>query len=89
MKTTRSTVDESAPVEAFDEFFHDWVPSVARAMALIVQNLDDGSKIAQEGFIRLYRNWSRMSSADHARNFVFRASINLARTHLRRRDFVL
>jgi RNA polymerase sigma factor (sigma-70 family) len=85
VKTTRSIVEEQAPVEAFDEFFRDWFPTLARAMALIVRDLGDGSEIAQEGFIRLYRNWSRMSSTDHARNFVFRASINLARSHLRKR----
>jgi RNA polymerase sigma factor (sigma-70 family) len=85
VKTTRSTAEGPTPVQAFDEFFHAWFPSLARAMALIVRDLEDGSEIAQEGFIRLYRNWSRMSSTDHARNFVFRASINLARSHLRRR----
>jgi RNA polymerase sigma factor (sigma-70 family) len=85
VKTTRSRGEEQAPVEAFDEFFGDWFPTLARAMALIVRDLGDGSEIAQEGFIRLYRNWSRMSSTNHARNFVFRASINLARSHLRRR----
>jgi RNA polymerase sigma factor (sigma-70 family) len=78
-------VEGPVPVESFDEFFHDWFPPLARAMALIVRDLGDGNKIAQEGFIRLYRNWSRMSSIDHARNFVFRASINLARSHLRKR----
>jgi RNA polymerase sigma factor (sigma-70 family) len=85
VKTTHSITNESAPVPAFDEFFNDWFPDLARAMALIVRDLGDGQEIAQEGFIRLYRNWSKMRSPEHARNFVFRASINLARTHLRRR----
>jgi RNA polymerase sigma-70 factor, ECF subfamily len=85
VKTIRTTVEGSAPVETFDEFFHAWFPSLARAMALIVRDMDDGSEIAQEGFIRLYRNWPGMTSTDHARNFVFHASINLARSHLRKR----
>jgi RNA polymerase sigma factor (sigma-70 family) len=85
VKTTRTTLEGAAPVQTFDEFFHAWFPSLARAMALIVRDWGDGSEIAQEGFIRLYRNWPRMTSADHARNFVFRASINLARTHLGKR----
>jgi RNA polymerase sigma factor (sigma-70 family) len=85
VKTIRSIRNGSAPVPGFDEFFHDWFPDLARAMALIVRDLGEGQEIAQEGFIRLYRNWSRMGSTEHARNFVFRASINLARSHLRRR----
>jgi DNA-directed RNA polymerase specialized sigma24 family protein len=85
VKTTRSIEKDSMPAPAFDEFFHEWFPDLARALALIVRDLGEGQEIAQEGFIRLYRNWSRMGSADHARNFVFRASINLARSHLRKR----
>jgi RNA polymerase sigma factor (sigma-70 family) len=85
VRTTSSIPTGSAPVAAFEDFFRDWFPAVARAMALIVRDLDEGQEIAQEGFIRLHRNWSRMNSADHARNFVFHASINLARSHLRKR----
>jgi RNA polymerase sigma factor (sigma-70 family) len=69
----------------FGEFFREWFPTVARAMALIVRDLDHGRDIAQEAFARVYANWSEISSPEHARNFVFRASINLARSHLRRR----
>ena len=85
MKATRPTPTEAPPAASFDEFFRAWFPTLARAMALIVRDLDEGGEIAQEGFTRLYGTWSHMSSLDHARNFVFRTSINLARSHLRKR----
>jgi RNA polymerase sigma-70 factor (ECF subfamily) len=85
VKTARSIASGPAAVESFEEFFREWFPIVARAMALIVRDLEHGRDIAQEGFARLYANWSRMETPEHARNFVFRASINLARSHLRKR----
>jgi RNA polymerase sigma factor (sigma-70 family) len=57
---------------------------VAKAVALVVRDLDQGQEIAQEGFVRLWRRWDTMSSLDHARNFVFRVSLNEGRSYLRR-----
>lgn len=70
---------------SFDAFYRLWFPSVARAAALLVRDVDQGQEIAQEGFARLWRTWDTMSSPDHARNFVFQVSLNEARSHLRRR----
>ena len=55
MRTVRSTPEnEARPLAAgFDDFFREWFPSLARAMALIVSDLDQGREIAQEGFARL------------------------------------
>jgi RNA polymerase sigma-70 factor, ECF subfamily len=84
VRTARPTPTEAPPLSAFDDCFREWFPTVARAMALIVGDLDQGREIAQEGFVRLFGSWSGMSSLEHTRNFVFRTSINLARSHLRR-----
>ena len=75
---------EERPLE-FEAFFREWFPPLARAMALIVRDFEQGRDIAQEGFARLYVRWPRIGDEAHARNFVFRASINLARSHLRRK----
>jgi RNA polymerase sigma factor (sigma-70 family) len=85
VRTIRSVPEPEAPRLEFEAFFREWFPPLARAMALIVRDLEHGRDIAQEGFARLYATWPRIGSAEHARNFVFRASINLARSHLRRR----
>src|SRR6266567_275417 len=80
-------VSEPAAVvdrDGFIDFYRTWFPSVARAAALIVRDLEGGQEIAQEAFLRLWQRMDRFESDDHARNFVFRAALNGARSHLRR-----
>ncbi len=74
----------SLPEDGFTAFFHDHFAPVARASMLLVQDPDLGREIAQESFTRLYVRWHEMASLEHARNFVFRVALNLARSHLRR-----
>lgn len=74
----------AVPVGGFDGFFREQFPIVARSMALVVRDFDQGQEIAQEGFARLLSRWDDMRSAEHARNFVFRVSLNLAHSHLRK-----
>jgi hypothetical protein len=38
VKTTHAISNESAPVPAFDEFFNDWFPDLARADPSIAWN---------------------------------------------------
>lgn len=70
---------------SFDDAFRELFPRVARTAALVARDPQLGPDIAQEAFARLYERWDRMASPDHARNFVFRVAVNLARSHLRRR----
>jgi RNA polymerase sigma factor (sigma-70 family) len=71
--------------DTFDAFYREWFASVARSVALVVRDADMGQELAQVGFARLWDRWDEMSSPDHARNFVFRVSLNEARSYLRRR----
>lgn len=80
-------VDDSVsddPPRDFDTFFRTHFPGVARAAALVARDPSTGQDLAQEAFARLYPRWHDMTSTDHARNFVFRVAINLARSHLRK-----
>lgn len=67
----------------FDGFFRQNFPVVARTVALVVHDFETGQDVAQESFARVYVRWERMESLEHARNFVFRVAVNLARSHLR------
>ena len=69
----------------FDSFFRRCFPAVARAAALVARDSSVGQDLAQEAFVRLYPRWGDMDSVEHARNFVYRVAINLARSNLRRR----
>jgi RNA polymerase sigma-70 factor, ECF subfamily len=66
----------------FDGCFRELFPGVARAAALVVRDRQLGPDIAQESFARLFERWDRSESHDHARNFVYRVAVNLARSHL-------
>lgn len=67
----------------FEAFYRNWFPSVARSVGLVVRDADTGQELAQVAFARLWDRWDSMSSPDHARNFVFRVSLNEARSYLR------
>jgi RNA polymerase sigma factor (sigma-70 family) len=68
----------------FDSFFRSHFARVARAAALVARNAGTGQDLAQEAFARLFERWDTMRSDEHARNFVYRVAINLARSHLRK-----
>jgi len=72
--------------DEFEAFYRRWFPAVARSMALVVQDAESGKEIAQDGFRKTWERWARLKSLDHARNFVFRVSMNEARSILRHRQ---
>jgi RNA polymerase sigma-70 factor, ECF subfamily len=78
-----------SPPGSFEGFYRQWFPPVARAVSLVVRDVDFGQEMAQEAFARLWGRWDEIGSDDHARNFVFQVSLNLARSYLRRRPFRL
>jgi len=84
--TGSEMLNVTVPVHgSFDDAFRALYPSVARTAGLVAHDAQLGADIAQEAFARLFQRWSRMTSDDHARNFVFRVTVNLAKSHLRRR----
>lgn len=72
------------PRMGFDTFFHAYFEKVARAAALVTRDAGIGQDLAQEAFTRTLERWSDMDSDNHARNFVYKVAINLARSHLRK-----
>jgi RNA polymerase sigma factor (sigma-70 family) len=68
----------------FDGFFREEFPRVVRAAALVARDLGAGQDAAQEAFVKLHARWTRMESSQHARNFVYRAAVNWARSYLRK-----
>ena len=68
----------------FDDFFRAYFDKVVRAAALVAGDAGTGQDRAQDAFVRLYERWDSMQSDEHARNFVFKVAINLARSHLRK-----
>jgi RNA polymerase sigma-70 factor (ECF subfamily) len=70
---------------SFDAAFRDLYPLVVRTAGFVARDRQLGADIAQEAFVRLLERWDRIESQEHARNFVLRVAVNLAKSHLRRR----
>jgi RNA polymerase sigma factor (sigma-70 family) len=83
MKLREDTVHTTRS-DDFDDFFSETFAGVSRAAALVARDRGTGQDLAQEAFFRLYERWREMESAEHARRFVYRVVINLARSHLRK-----
>jgi RNA polymerase sigma factor (sigma-70 family) len=83
-------VRSGGTTDPFERFFRGEFAAVARTAGLVVRDWGVGEEVAQEAFARLYGRWAQMSSELHARNFVYRVALNLARSHRRRslRPFV-
>jgi RNA polymerase sigma factor (sigma-70 family) len=79
------TATPAVDLGEFDAFYREWFPSVARSIALVISDVGMGQDFAQESFARLWQRWDAMASHEHARNFVFRVSLNEARSYMRRR----
>ena len=75
---------EAVVLGEFDAFFRATFTGVARAAALVARDPGTGQELAQEAFFRLYGRWSDMRSEEHARRFVYRVAVNLARSHVRK-----
>ena len=83
-RTTSLEIDTIEPLGDFDVFFHANFERTARAAAFVTRDAGTGQDLAQEAFTRLLERWSEMTSPEHARNWVYRVAMNLARSHLRK-----
>jgi RNA polymerase sigma-70 factor (ECF subfamily) len=85
MELTMNVGDDPVEVRTgFDPFFHEHFERVARAAALVARDPAAGQDLAQEAFARALERWGALTSDDHARNFVYKVAINLARSHVRK-----
>jgi RNA polymerase sigma-70 factor (ECF subfamily) len=73
--------DEQA---AFAWFFTAEYPQVVRLLAVVVRDGAAAEDLAQDAFVRLHRNWSRISSYDSPEAWVRRVALNLAFSWRRR-----
>jgi RNA polymerase sigma-70 factor (ECF subfamily) len=74
----------SAADEAFEAFWREQFPSVARAAAGITGNVDDGAEVAQEAFARAYQHWNMVSRLERPGGWVRRVAVHIAISRLRR-----
>ena len=79
-------VVETAPtVSSFDDFYRLHRPSIARALAFSLADVDLGTEATDEAFVRAYERWSKVSCLDRPEAWIYRVALNWATSVLRRR----
>ncbi len=87
---TNATTANAAPAtrlrtDDFDEFCVAVQPSLARALALTLNDAELGRDAAAEGLTRAWARWSSVSAMDNPAGWVYRVGLNWARSRLRKR----
>jgi RNA polymerase sigma factor (sigma-70 family) len=66
-----------ADAAGFEAFYRRNLPRIVRACALVTLDRSRAEDLAAEAFIRLWANWGRIGSEDHAGGFVFKTAMRL------------
>jgi RNA polymerase sigma factor (sigma-70 family) len=69
----------------FEDFYLQEYPSVVKLAYALSGSRTGAEDIAQEAFLRAYRDWDRVGSYEHQAAWVRRVAANLATSGLRRR----
>jgi RNA polymerase sigma-70 factor (sigma-E family) len=71
--------------EGFAEFFDENYAKVLGALRLVISDRGQAEDRAQEGFLRAYRQWSRIRSMDRPVTWVYVVALNAERRRWKRR----
>jgi RNA polymerase sigma-70 factor (ECF subfamily) len=69
----------------FDAFYRQARPSLGRALALALGDVDLAVEATDEALARAYERWSKVSRLDRPEGWVYRVGLNWATSVLRRR----
>jgi|Tabmets5t2r1_1033131.scaffolds.fasta_scaffold14382_4 RNA polymerase sigma factor (sigma-70 family) len=88
-RTTRTSRDGEPPAVRlpgrFEDFYLEEYPRVVKLAYALSGSRAGAEDIAQEAFLRAYRDWDRVGSYEHQAAWVRRVAANLATSGLRRR----
>src|SRR4051812_27127317 len=69
---------------SFERFYSASYRPLVRALVPVVLDVHAAEEIAQEAFLRAYRNWAKVSAYDDPRGWLYRVSMRLAISRWRR-----
>jgi RNA polymerase sigma factor (sigma-70 family) len=75
-------VGETAP--NFEEFYKASFRRLFTALCLVTGDRHEAEEVAQEGFVRVFERWDRVSELDDPTGYLFRVSMNVFRSRYRR-----
>jgi RNA polymerase sigma-70 factor (ECF subfamily) len=76
-------IDDVQPT--FEDFYATARPSIARALALAIGDVDLATEATDEALARAYERWPLVSRLDRPEGWVYRVAMNWALSVLRRR----
>src|SRR5438128_2155222 len=76
-------IDDVQPT--FEDFYATARPSIARALALALGDVDLATEATDEALARAYERWPLVSRLDRPEGWVYRVAMNWALSVLRRR----
>src|SRR5262245_59084051 len=80
-------VELSVPSEAsFEEFF---VAERGRLLEALIVNRAEAEELLQDAFVKVWERWERVSAMESPAGFLYRVSMNLYRSRLRRASVAL
>lgn len=75
---------ESSVAASFEEFFDAEGTRLFGALVLMGGNRAEAEEIVQDAFLRVWERWDRVSRMESPAGFLYRTSLNLYRSRLRR-----
>jgi DNA-directed RNA polymerase specialized sigma24 family protein len=76
---------ESGVAASFEEFFDAEGPRLFGALVLMSGSRAEAEEIVQDAFLKVWERWDRISTMRSPAGFLYRTSLNLYRSRLRRR----
>jgi RNA polymerase sigma-70 factor, ECF subfamily len=75
---------ESGVTASFEEFFDAEGSRLFGALVLMSGNRAEAEEVVQDAFLRVWERWDRVSTMESLAGFLYRTSLNLYRSRLRR-----
>ncbi len=69
---------------AFEAFYRAEADSLYRALSVSLGNAELAREATDEGFVRAYQHWRKISAYDNPSGWVYRVALNWARSRLRK-----
>jgi RNA polymerase sigma-70 factor (ECF subfamily) len=70
--------------EGFEPFYRASYQPLVRALVAVVLDVHAAEEVAQEAFLRAYRDWPKVSSYEDPRGWVYRVAMRVAISRWRR-----
>jgi RNA polymerase sigma factor (sigma-70 family) len=86
MATRIAAVSESVSEAdvSFAQWYRDVRPTIARALALTLDDIDLAGEAVDEAMTRAYQSWSKVREYDNLNGWIYRVALNWALSSFRR-----